>query len=215
MNTETPAKRRPASAWPAALIAALLGGIGGHTASEEGLLPRVHADPVWGWSVPTACGGQTGPNIQRGMEFSIEECLAMIDARLGPTWRSVASAITGEITLGGALALTSLADNVGVGAVRNSTMVRQINAGVPESVWCRQFTEATARYTPYPLPVRKDGVGSVTAPIGWVVAGGRNCRDPQSRQCAGIVGRREREQAMCMRDIPIPPEYAEKGVEHP
>lgn len=202
-------ERRRAGAWPAALIAGMLGGFGGHTASEEGMLNRVHADPVWGWKVPTACGGQTGEHIKPGMEFSVEECLKMIDERHVRTWEVLRRHIHGEITLGGALALTSLADNVGVSAVRNSTMVRLINQGVPEIIWCRQFTEAYARYTPIGLPIG-DGENAIVAPIGWMVAGGRSCRE--SRNCRGIVGRREREQVMCMRDVMYLPSIEEPSA---
>lgn len=190
--------KRKGLGWPTALVAALLGGF---TVGEEGLVLPSYADPVWGWDVPTACAGDTGPHIKRGMTFTVEQCLEMLNARHVKTWNALAPHITGEITLGGALALTSLADNVGVSAVRSSTMVRQINQGVPESIWCRQFTEAYARYTPIDLPIG-NGENAIVAPIGWVVARGRSCRE--SRNCRGIVPRREREQAMCMRDIPLP-----------
>lgn len=197
--------KRPASRWPAALVAALLGGAGGFTAGEEDIVFQSYADPVWGWAVPTACAGDTGQDIRRDMTFTLEECLAKLDARHVKTWNALAPSIVGEITLGGALALTSLADNVGVGAVKGSTMVKLINAGADESVWCRQFTEAKARYTPIEMPLGDGKQNSVLAPIGWVVAGGRSCRE--SRACRGIVGRREREQAMCLRDVAVPPEF--------
>lgn len=188
------------------LIAALLGGAGGFSAQEESVVLSTYADPVWGWSVPTGCAGETGPHIRPGMTFAVEQCLEMLDARLVQVWRELEPHIKRPITLGAALALVSLAMNTGNQPVASSTMLKLHNAGVPESVWCKQFTTAWARHTPFPLPVRKDGVGSVLEPIGWVIVAGRNCRDPKAR-CRGIPARREREEAMCLRDVAIPAEY--------
>lgn len=132
--------KRPASRWPAALVAALLGGAGGFTVENEGMVFTSYADPAWGWSVPTACAGDTGPHIQPGMTFSADECFSMLDARLQETWPKLARCINKPISLNVALSLLSFADNAGVSAVCNSTMVRLVNAGAEEREFCPQLS---------------------------------------------------------------------------
>ena len=105
----------------------------------EGVVPYTYADPVWGWSVPTACAGETGPHIRRGQTFTVAECMAMLDRRLVADWPKVERCIQQPLRVNEAVAVASLAHNVGTSAVCKSTMVRQINAGEPASVWCAQF----------------------------------------------------------------------------
>jgi hypothetical protein len=95
--------------------------------------------------------------------------------------------------------------------VCTSTMVKLLRAGEPPIVWCSQFTEARSRFVPIQFPLAKDAKGNVlpmaqqpnavSVPLhGWMVVGGRSCRDARAG-CRGIVLRREREQAMCLGDV--------------
>lgn len=114
MNT-VPAKRRPASKWPGALLGLVLGGTAGLAIENEGLVLRSYADPAWGWAVPTACMGDTGPHIKRGMTFTESQCLDMLDARLQRTWGALTTRCIhagAELSIHEALAVLSWTDNV-------------------------------------------------------------------------------------------------------
>lgn len=108
-------------------------------AYHEGVVPYTYADPVWGWKVPTACAGETGPHIVRGQTFTIEQCMAMLDKRLTTDWPKVAKCIDRPLEMHQAVAIASWAHNVGTNAACKSTLVRLLNQGAPPSVWCAQF----------------------------------------------------------------------------
>jgi lysozyme len=108
-------------------------------ADHEGYVPRSYADPAWGWKVPTACYGETGPHIVKGQTFTKAQCLAFLDAQVALKWREMDACIGPELTIPQTIAVTSWAYNVGTGAACRSTLVRQINAGQPARVWCRQL----------------------------------------------------------------------------
>jgi GH24 family phage-related lysozyme (muramidase) len=178
---------------------------------------RVFADPVYGWDVPTECYGDTGRDVKRdGPLVPLAECerrlrerdLKHVDAILADTCIQphVANLPPSVLAL-----LVSNADNLGVHAVCTSTMVRQINEGAAPEVYCKQLTQATARFVPFGKPVlfAKNGrplpmaqqPHSVTVPNhGWAVARGRSCRDRRN-QCYGLV--RDAEQALCL-GLPAP-----------
>lgn len=152
-------------------VAAMLAALGVLTIEEEGFKTDAYPDPVHGWNVPTACAGDTGPHIQRGMVFTREACLNMMSARHQKLWRTVEKCLRQDVYPHQAIAILSLADNAGAGAVCGSTMLSQLNAGLPPEVWCKQFSR-------------------------WVYAKGKDCRIA-SNNCRGIVLRRERAQMMC------------------
>lgn len=152
----------------AAGVFALFGSI---AVINEGVILHSYADPVWGWSVPTACAGDTGPQIKRGMTFTLDECMAMLHERAPKIWAVLENCVQGDIRVNEAAAMVSLADNVGTGLVCSSTMVRLHNQGRPASEWCAQFDR-------------------------WVFVGGQDCRKTGSK-CPGIVTRRQRERALC------------------
>lgn len=108
-------------------------------ADHEGYVPYAYADPAWGWKVPTACYGETGPHIQRGMEFTKAECLAMLDAQVARKWAELDACIVPELTNPQMVALLSWGYNVGAGAACRSTLVSKLNAGEPPSAWCREL----------------------------------------------------------------------------
>lgn len=152
-------------------IAAVLAGATGLAVVNEGIVLRSYADPVWGWKVPTACAGDTGPHIQPGMTFTLDQCMEMMGKRHRATWDHLELCLSRDITAHRAIAFLSLADNVGVNAVCNSTMVRLHNKGADDQQVCDQFRR-------------------------WTFAAGLDCR--VSSKCAGIVTRRERERDVCL-----------------
>ena len=156
-------------------IAGVVAGIAlatGFLIVHEGEVLGSYADPVHGWRVPTACYGQTGPQIRMGQVFTRAECRAMLDADLTNRANQLDRCITRPLPDHSAAAVLSLAYNAGTSAVCGSTLVRQINAGQPPAVYCEQFSR-------------------------WVFSGGRDCRDPRSN-CRGIVKRRADERALCL-----------------
>lgn len=118
----------------AAVIAA------GSVAYFEGVIPHTYVDPV---GIPTACAGETGPHIQIGQTYSIDQCMTMLDASLARHWRGLERCIVGELTMQEAAAILSWTYNVGVGAACGSTLVRMINRGAPAEAWCQQLTRWT------------------------------------------------------------------------
>lgn len=121
------------------LAAALVVAASPFVAYQEGVIPYTYADPVWGWDVPTACAGETGPHIVRGQVFTIPQCMAMLDKRLVADWPALDRCITKPLKMHEAVAIADLAHNVGTTKVCASTMVRQINSGAPASQWCAQL----------------------------------------------------------------------------
>lgn len=157
----------------AAALVVALGGI--FAVKNEHLILRSYADPVWGWSVPTACAGDTGPHIKQGMTFTLQQCMDMLKTRHTKLWNQLEGAIDVPLKTHEAVAILSLADNVGTGAVLNSTLLRQVNLGLPPEVWCEQFPR-------------------------WKYVGKQDC-SVRSNKCYGIITRRERERSMCLGDI--------------
>jgi GH24 family phage-related lysozyme (muramidase) len=191
-------------------VALLLGLSGGLAVLNEAVVLETYADPIFlraGKVLPTACAGDTGPHIQMGRTYTLAECMAMMETRHAETWRRLERCFTKPVPVHVAVSVLSLADNVGVDPVCHSTLVRLANAGHPRERYCLQFTQAVTSYIPHGLPVRLDRQGKlqntedlVRAPIGWVRATHRNCRDRRNK-CFGLVTRREREQAMCLGDV--------------
>lgn len=162
----------------AATIAALVVLLGWFVEPFEDTVLETYADPVHGWDVPTACTGETGPHIQRGMTFTAEQCVEMTRARHAKLVTAVGRCVTAPVAAHQALAILSMADNLGTSAVCRSTMARQINAGAPATTWCEQIPR-------------------------WHFAGGKDCW-VRGNNCYGLVLRRERERAMCLGDVALP-----------
>lgn len=120
----------------AAVVAATAPGV----AYFEGVLPYTYADPV---GIPTACAGETGAHIKFGQTYSIEQCMAMLDASLARHWAGLERCVDADVTINQASALLSWTYNVGVGNACRSTLVRLLNAGAEPDVWCHQLTRWT------------------------------------------------------------------------
>ena len=100
----------------------------------EGLALRPYRDIV---GVATVCYGET-----RGVQnrtYTEAECAALLTQGIGQFYDGITKCIHKPLTQGQAVALTSWAYNVGLNAACGSTLVRQLNAGEPAEVWCRQL----------------------------------------------------------------------------
>lgn len=110
----------------------------------EGILPVGYADPV---GIPTDCIGETEGAKVGVQRFTVEQCIARYDARLQRTWEALSGCIRRDVTVPQAAALTSFADNTGVLATCDSTMIKMLNAGAEPNVWCAQMARWNkARY---------------------------------------------------------------------
>ena len=101
----------------------------------EGTVPKAYFDVV---GVLTICTGHTGPDVSVGQVASPARCEALLKSDLGRTYTHLAGCIHAGVTVPQMVAITSLAFNTGSGAICRSTLVRQLNAGYPPSVWCKQ-----------------------------------------------------------------------------
>ena len=95
------------------------------TAREEGLRLEAYRDSV---GVPTICYGET-ENVSMGDKRTLEECNAMFKVKLGTYAYAVDMAIDTPLSAATHAAFTSWAYNVGLGAMKRSTLVKKANAG--------------------------------------------------------------------------------------
>lgn len=102
----------------------------------EGLKTTTYRDVV---GIPTVCYGETGPHIRMGMQFTREECRAMLDRRVLQYARRLDACIATPLTPYQGAAVLELGYNVGTTAVCRSTLARMIREGQPASAWCPQL----------------------------------------------------------------------------
>lgn len=95
------------------------------TAHHEGLRLKAYLDPV---GIPTICYGET-ENVKLGDVKTERECSALFESRLGYFSYRVDGLVAHDLPVETHAALTSFTYNVGVGAFKNSTMRRKLNAG--------------------------------------------------------------------------------------
>ena len=99
----------------------------------EGLETDPYEDVVGVWTV---CYGQTGVEMR---SYTPDECDAMLRESVARYADAVAKCIHRPLSVHQWAAVTSWAYNVGPASACNSTLVRQVNAGEPPEVWCRQL----------------------------------------------------------------------------
>lgn len=102
----------------------------------EGNKLTSYQDIVQVWTV---CGGVTGAAAQPGRTYTEAECDALTTSEVAKHLRGLAVCVHKPLRENEWVALGSWAYNVGVPAACRSTLVRQINAGHPPDVWCRQL----------------------------------------------------------------------------
>lgn len=95
------------------------------TAREEGLKTYTYLDSV---GVPTACYGETD-GVRKGDKFTEEDCDTLFYLKLGIISTMVDLAVTPDMPAQMHAALTSWTYNVGVSAMRSSTLIKRANAG--------------------------------------------------------------------------------------
>ena len=102
----------------------------------EGTVPKAYFDVI---GVLTICVGHTGRDVYEGQEVSQARCDALLASDIGKTYIALAGCATRPVYPGQAVALLSLGFNIGSRNLCHSTLIRQLNAGQPASVWCRQI----------------------------------------------------------------------------
>lgn len=100
------------------------------TGGWEGLQTVAYPDPATRGEPWTICFGETS-GVKRGDRKSVEECRAMLSARLEEFSTGVANCLKVEVSDERMIALTSFAYNVGVRGACKSSVIRHINAGRP------------------------------------------------------------------------------------
>lgn len=115
----------------AGAAAAVLALAGACLAPFEGRVLHTYPDAVYGWKLPTACDGHTGPELHAGQAFTPADCDEMRAADLEKTWDGLAPCF-GNVVLSNdeAAAYLSLAYNVGARAVCGSSIPRKLRAGL-------------------------------------------------------------------------------------
>ena len=92
----------------------------------EGMRTTAYRDVV---GIPTACIGET-KGIRMGMRFTVPECQAMLEKRLGEDYApAIERCITKPMGDDFYVAALSLSYNIGTGGFCKSSVVRHYNAG--------------------------------------------------------------------------------------
>lgn len=91
----------------------------------EGLRLHAYADAARVWTIGY---GHTGPDVHAGMEIEPERAEQLLQADAARFEKGVA-AIAGACTQGQFDALVSFAFNIGLGALKSSTLLRKHRAG--------------------------------------------------------------------------------------
>lgn len=96
----------------------------------EGRVLHTYPDVVYGWKLPTACDGHTGPELRPGQTFTPAECDEMRNADLEKTYDALAPCLdTERLSQQELAAYLSLAYNVGAGAVCRSSIPFKVRHG--------------------------------------------------------------------------------------
>lgn len=107
-------------------LAAALALTGGTIAVHEGYVPGTYIDPV---GIVTACFGHVNSSLQPGMKMSDDECLQLLANDLVKHNNQLTAAVRVTLSDQEHAAYLSFHYNVGNGNFRNSTLLRQLNAG--------------------------------------------------------------------------------------
>lgn len=141
---------------------------------HEGMKLKPYYDSV---GVLTWCVGETEVGFKE--EFTEQECNALFTMRYGFYAKAVYSMYNDTakeiITPEFSAAMTDMAYNVGVSAVKRSSMMRNINAG--------------------------DGVAACNSILKYKYAGGKDCSAPGNRTCRGVWHRRLEMHELCLKGL--------------
>lgn len=111
-------------------------GVAAFVAPWEGRSLTPYRDVVGVWTV---CEGITRNVEQR--KYTHAECDALLRNEVATHLRGVAKCINVPLKENEWVAIGSVTYNMGVGAICGSGMVRQINAGLPASTWCKRLLD--------------------------------------------------------------------------
>ncbi len=95
----------------------------------EGCKLRAYPDPGSGGDPWTIGYGSTGPGIHKGTVWTQEQADQRLTADVAHFLSQVDKAVTVDVRANELGALTSLAYNIGIGAFRNSTLLKTLNKG--------------------------------------------------------------------------------------
>lgn len=102
----------------------------------EGLRTKAYLCPA---GVPTLGYGSTGPDIKIGMQWTSEQCEARLRSDVAKFEAGVSRLVDGTPTTQGQFdALCSLSFNIGLAALKTSTLLRLHKMGMPSEA-ARQF----------------------------------------------------------------------------
>lgn len=87
---------------------------------------NAYQDSVGVWTIGY---GATGPGIVRGAVWTCEKAEADLSARLAKLGSQVGACVTRTLTDNQKAALVSFAYNVGINALRSSTLLKKLNTG--------------------------------------------------------------------------------------
>ena len=134
----------------------------------EGLSTTAYRDAV---GVLTIGYGHTGPEVVEGLTWTPEQCEAQLAGDISTHAQQMEKLVTVPLTQGQYDALTDFVYNLGAGALKSSTLLRQLNLGNYDAAReCLYWVDADGR------------------PHGWVLAGGK--------VLPGLVARRKAEQEL-------------------
>ena len=95
----------------------------------ESIRLTAYPDPGTGGDPWTIGWGSTGPDVRRGTVWTQEQADARLARDVQKFLDGVRAAVTAPAAPHEIAAMTSLAYNIGLGAFRNSTLLRMFNAG--------------------------------------------------------------------------------------
>jgi len=95
----------------------------------EGLRLTAYPDPGTGGDPWTIGYGHTGPDVHKGLTITRARALALLRQDVQTAVQGVRVAVRRPISQGQFDALVDFAFNVGVGAMKGSTLIRKLNAG--------------------------------------------------------------------------------------
>lgn len=105
----------------------------------EGCRLTAYKDPVGVWTIGY---GETA-GVKKGMKISQEIAEALLERRLADLWLDVDDFITRYIPSHAHEALCSFAYNVGLGALKRSTLLKKVLSGAPDEEITAEFMKWT------------------------------------------------------------------------
>lgn len=93
---------------------------------------KVYIDKYAPKPLPTACGGITehiDKLVKVGASFTPEQCQEMMQRAVTKELTSIASVVKVSLTYNQIIALTDFTHNLGIGALKKSTLLKKVNSG--------------------------------------------------------------------------------------